>query len=113
MKILISLSLCIILNSCTAISDKNIEQPLVISIIDLQEADYVRDSLSKTSGSKGAFRVEAGSTTTTAYFKFPDKPVNEQALRQSMRELKADLTRHRGREANTLEFVFPSKTVIE
>ena len=102
-----------LISGCTNLSDKKQEIPGVISTIDLNEADYVRDFLNATEGFKGKFTVEAGSTITTVTFKEPDEPMNEEACRKWMRSIKAPLTESRGREANTLRFVFKNVTIEE
>jgi len=79
----------------------------------MHEADYVRDYLNATEGFKGNFTVQAGPTVTTVTFSAPDQPLNEEAARKWMRGIKATLTEHRGREANTLKFVFKNVTLEE
>ena len=79
----------------------------------MNEAHYVRDFLNATEGFKGTFTVDAGSTVTTVTFKSPDEPMDEEACRKWMRSIKAPLTEHRGREANTLMFVFKNVTLEE
>ncbi|RKX46705.1 MAG: hypothetical protein DRP64_02790 [Verrucomicrobia bacterium] len=107
------ITLFVLLTGCTNLSDKKIEQPFVISTIDVNEAYYVRDFLNATEGFKGTFNVNAGSTVTTVTFKSPDEPMDEEACRKWMRSIKAPLTEHRGREANTLKFVFKNVTLEE
>lgn len=102
-----------LLAGCTNLSDKKIEQPFVISTIDVNEAHYVREVLNAQDGMKGTFTVDAGSTVTTVTFKEPDEPMNEEQCRKWMRSIKAPLTEHRGREANTLKFVFKNITIEE
>jgi len=106
-------TLLVLLSGCTNLSDKKTEQPFVISTIDVNEAHYVRDFLNATEGFKGTFTVDAGSTETTVTFKSPDEPMDEEACRKWMRSIKAPLTKHRGREANTLKFVFKNVTLEE
>jgi hypothetical protein len=105
--------LSVLLSGCTNLSDKKKEQPFIISTIDINEAAYVRDFLNATDGFKGTFTVDAGQTVTTVTFKEPDEPLNEEACRKWMRSIKAPLTEHRGREANTLKFVFKNITLEE
>ena len=112
-KIVISLITIAVVSGCTNLSDKKIEQPGVISTIDVNEAAYVRDFLNATEGFKGTFKVEAGSTVTTVTFSEPDEPMNEELCRKWMRSIKAPLTESRGREANTLKFVFKNVTIEE
>ncbi len=107
--ILIGLFLC----GCTNLSDKKIEQPFVISTIDLNEARFVRDLLKQDPKNSGNYDVQPGPTTTTVIFKAPPKPVNEDALRDSMKKIKNVLTLRRGRTANTLRFIFPEVTLEE
>lgn len=111
--VLLSLTTLTLISGCTNLSDKKVEQPGVISTIDLNEADYVRDFLNATDGFKGTFSVQPGSTVTTVIFKAPDEPMNEEACRTWMRSIKAPLTESRGREANTLKFVFKNITLEE
>jgi len=113
MKILVILAIGIFLCGCTNLSDKKIEQPWVISTIDLNEADFVKDVLNQDPQLKGNFHVDPGSKITTVHFKTPPKPANETALRDSMRQIKSILTKHRGRTANTIRFVFPEITLEE
>ena len=112
-KLILPLVTIALLSGCTNLSDKKVEQPGVISTIDLNEAAYVRDFLNATEGFKGTFTVEPGSTVTTVIFKSPDEPMNEEACRKWMRSIKAPLTESRGREANTLRFVFKNVTIEE
>lgn len=105
--------LSVLLAGCTNLSDKKREQPFIISTIDINEAYYVRDFLNATEGFKGTFTVDPGSTVTTVTFNSPDEPLNEKACRKWMRSIKAPLTEHRGREANTLKFVFKNITLEE
>lgn len=112
-SILLSIITLSLISGCTNLSDKKVEQPGVISTIDLNEADYVRDFLNATDGFKGTFTVEPGTTVTTVIFKAPDEPMNEEACRKWMRSIKAPLTESRGREANTLKFVFKNVTIEE
>ena len=112
-KIVLPLIAIALISGCTNLSDKKQEIPGVISTIDLNEADYVKDFLNATEGFKGTFTVEAGSTVTTVTFKEPDEPMNEEAARKWMRSIKAPLTKSRGREANTLKFVFKNVTLEE
>jgi hypothetical protein len=102
-----------LLGGCANLSDKKTEQLGVISTIDVNEAAYVRDLLNATDGFKGTFTVEAGQTVTTVIFKAPDEPMNEEACRKWMRSIKAPLSESRGREANTLKFVFKNVTIEE
>ena len=112
-KIILPILTVALLSGCANLSDKKTEQPGVISTIDINEAAYVRDFLNATEGFKGTFSVEAGSTVTTVIFKEPDEPMNEEACRKWMRSIKAPLTESRGREANTLKFVFKNVTIEE
>ena len=107
------ITLSVLLLGCTDLSDKKIENPWVISTIDVNEAYYVRDVLNSQDGMKGTFTCNAGSTVTTVTFKSPDEPMDEEACRKWMRSIKAPLTEHRGREANTLKFVFKNVTLEE
>ena len=102
-----------LLCGCTNLSDKKRETPFIISTIDLNEARYVEEILNAQDGAEGNFTVEPGPTTTTVYIKSPDEPLNEEACRTWMRSIKAPLTEHRGREANTLKFVFKNVTIEE
>jgi hypothetical protein len=102
-----------LLCGCTNLSDKKIEQPWIISIIDIHEANFVEAVLNQNPQFKGIFRVEPGSKTTTVYFKTPPKPADELALRTSMKQIKEILTKQRGRTANTIRFVFPDVTLEE
>ena len=102
-----------LLSGCTSLSDKEVEQPFIISTIDLNEAYYVRDVLNTQTGMKGTFKVDPGSTVTTVTFRSPNEPIDEAACRKWMRSIKAPLTEHRGREANTLKFVFKNVTLEE
>ena len=102
----------IFLCGCTNLSDKKHEQPW-LSTIDINEAYFVKDSLNQDQQLKDTFDVEAGITTTTVRFKCPPRPANELMTRTYMRELKAILTKHRGRTANTIRFVFPEVTLEE
>ncbi|MDF7798890.1 hypothetical protein P4C99_05420 [Pontiellaceae bacterium B1224] len=112
-SIILPLLTVALLSGCTNLSDKKTEQPGIISTIDLNEANYVRDFLNATDGFKGTFTVDPGSTVTTVIFKAPDEPMNEEACRNWMRSIKAPLTESRGREANTLKFVFKNITIEE
>jgi hypothetical protein len=112
MKQALMLFIGVLLCGCTNLSDKKIEQPWVISTIDINEAAFVRDVLKKDMPADN-FYVLAGSTTTTVHFKAPSKPANEIALRESMRQIKGILSEHRGRTANTLRFIFPEVTLEE
>jgi hypothetical protein len=112
-QIILPLITIALISGCTNLSDKKQEMPGVISTIDLNEADYVKDFLNATEGFKGTFTVEPGQTVTTVYFKAPDEPMNEEACRKWMRSIKAPLTESRGREANTLKFVFKNVTIEE
>lgn len=112
-KIILPIITIALLSGCTNLSDRKQEQPFVISTIDVNEAAYVRDFLNATDGFKGTFTVKAGPTVTTVNFKEPDEPMNEEACRKWMRSIKAPLTESRGREANTLKFVFKNVTVEE
>jgi hypothetical protein len=107
------ISLFALLTGCADLSDKKNEQPFILSTIDINEACYVRDFLNATEGFKGTFTVDPGCTVTTVTFKSPDEPLNEEACRKWMRSIKAPLTAHRGREANTLKFVFKNVTLEE
>ena len=111
--IILPIAAIVLLSGCANLSDKKQEQPFVISTIDINEAAYVRDFLNATEGFKGHFSVQAGSTVTTVTFKEPDEPIDEEACRKWMRSIKAPLTEHRGREANTLKFVFQNVTIEE
>jgi hypothetical protein len=114
MKILFTLiSISALLSGCSNLSDKKKEQPFVISTIDINEAHYVRDVLNTQDGMKGTFTVDAGSTVTTVTFKSPDEPMDVEACHKWMCSIKAPLTEHRGREANTLKFVFKDITLEE
>lgn len=112
-KVLLPLLAIAVISGCTNLSDKKTEQPGVISTIDVNEAAYVRDFLNATEGFRGTFDVEAGSTATTVTFSEPEEPLNEEACRKWMRNIKAPLTESRGREANTLRFVFRNVTIEE
>ena len=111
-KIILPIIAIALLSGCTNLSDKKQEQPF-ISTIDVNEAAYVRGFLNATDGFKGTFTVDAGQTVTTVIFKEPDEPLNEEACRKWMRSIKAPLTESRGREANTLKFVFKNVTIEE
>lgn len=114
MKTSIAISIFgIVLCGCADLSDKKKEQPFVISTIDINEAQYIRDVLNSQDGIKGTFTADAGPTVTTVTFKSPDEPMNEESCRKWMRSIKAPLTEHRGREANTLKFVFKNITLEE
>lgn len=104
---------CLLSSSCTNLSDRKIETPLLITIIDLHEAENVRECLQRSGAPKGSVRVDPGSKTTTAHIKTPLDPANENKVRESMRAIKAELTRHRGRTANTLIFIFPNAKLVE
>ena len=110
---LVIISIISFLPGCSNLSDKKKEQPFVISTIDVNEAHYVREVLNNQDGMEGTFTVEAGSTVTTVTFTSPDEPANEEQCRKWMRSIKAPLTEHRGREANTLKFVFKNVTIEE
>ncbi|SKA97313.1 hypothetical protein SAMN02745166_02591 [Prosthecobacter debontii] len=101
------------LSSCTNLSDRKIETALVISIIDLHEAEFVRRSLINSGCMRRTVQVVADQTSTTAYIRIPLKPEKEETVRQSMRAMKASMTEARGRTANTLVFVFPNATLKE
>ena len=110
-KIILCLVGMLLLSHCSNLSDRNVEQPFVISTIDLNEASTVRDILNNEPGLKGNFKVEAGSTVTTVIFSAPDEPVNAEGIRKGMEKIKALLTENRGREANTLKFIFKNITL--
>ena len=112
-KIILPIFSIALLSGCANLSDKKTEQPGVISTIDVNEAAYVRDFLNATEGFKGTFKVQAGSTVTTVVFSEPDEPMNEEEARKWMRSIKAPLSKSRGREANTLKFVFKNMTLEE
>lgn len=102
-----------LIGGCTNLSDKKQEILGVISTRDINEANYVKKILNSQDGAKGNFRVEPGSTVTTVHIKSPDEPLDEEACRKWMRSIKASLSEHRGREANTLRFVFKNVTIEE
>jgi len=101
------------LSSCTNLSDRKIETALVISIIDIHDAELVHRSLIRSGGKCRTVQVVADQSSPTAYIRVPLKPENEDTVRQSMRAMKASMTEARGRTANTLVFVFPNATLKE
>ena len=103
----------IFLCGCTNLSDKKIEQPWVISTIDIHEADFVEAVLNQNPQLKGTFDIDPGPKITTVHFRSPPKPANEAALRESMQKIKGILSERRGRTANTLRFIFPEVTLEE
>ena len=95
------------------LSDRRIEQPFVISTIDINEATFVRDVLNGNPSLAGTFEVEPGQKETKVTFTEPAKPESEVALRESMKQIKKELTKHRGRTANELVFIFPEAEIRE
>ena len=95
------------------LSDRRIEQPFVISTIDINEASFVNDVLSGNPSLAGTFEVEPGQKETTVTFTEPNKPESEEAVRNSMKQIKTELTKHRGRTANELVFIFPEAEIRE
>ena len=98
---------------CANLSDKNSEQPFVTTIIDIQEANYVRKCLDADPNLKGTYQVRPGPQVTTVRFTSPDTPGNEATLRNYMQEIKKVLTKNRTRTANTIKFIFPKVTIEE
>ena len=99
--------------SCTNLSDRKIEQPFIVSIIDLHEAQYVEQVLKSEPRLKGNIKVTAHSDRTVVKFKYPSKPVSVNEVRRGMKLLKDDLTKRRGRTANMLVYIFPEITLTE
>lgn len=95
------------------LSDRKIEQPFVISTIDINEASFVNGVLNGNPSLVGTFDVEPGQKETKVTFTEPNKPESEVALRESMKQIKTELTKHRGRTANELVFIFPEAEIRE
>ena len=109
--IIITATFCLLTSSCTNLSDRKRETPFVITIIDIHEAEYVRECMKRSGATK--CDVLAGRTTTTAYLKTTLAKEDEASARDTMRLMKAEMTRMRGREANSLIFKFKNMTLVE
>lgn len=109
--IIITATFCLLTSSCTNLSDRKRETPFVITIIDIHEAEYVRECLKRSGATK--CDVLAGQTTTTAYLKTTLAKEDEASARDTMHLMKAEMTRMRGREANSLIFKFKNMTLVE
>ncbi len=98
--------------ACTNLSDRKRELP-VVSIIDLWEAQYVGKALSSDPRLAGRIEVTPYKDRTVVKFSTPRRPASEAETRKSMRLLKNDLSKKRGRTANTLIYIFPEVTLKE
>lgn len=108
---LVTATFCLLTPSCTNLSDRKIETPLIISIIDINEAEYVRECLKRSGATH--FDVIPGQTTTIAHLRITLAKEDEASVRDTMRSMKGEMTNMRGRIANTLVFKFRNTTLRE
>jgi hypothetical protein len=107
----VTATFCLLTSSCTNLSDRKRETPLLITTIDINEAEYVRECLKRSGAAH--YQVLAGQTTTEAYLKMTLAKEDEASVRDTMRSMKAEMTNMRGRIANTLVFKFRNTTLRE
>lgn len=107
----IGFSLCWV--SCASLKDKDKEKLARPTGEDLAEADYIQQIFSQDPAMKGTYAIVPGQDVTTVYIHWPDAPSDEEAFRQSLREIRDEMKVHFVREPNPLRFIFKTVTIEE